>query len=126
MVSFEILDHEAATVLRITGAVQSGENEALVAKLAELARTGPRRLVIDAGRVDYVNSRAVGDLTSFYNEMRKAGGEMALAGLQPRVEKILRAVGLAGLVPVFPSSEEAELLWARQRRRPRRSGEGKQ
>jgi len=111
MITFETEVRGEVTVARVGGSVQSTDNALFAGRLTELRKAGPGRVIIDAAELKYINSRAVGDLMLFYQALRAADGELALASLQPMVEKVIRAIGLAELVGVYPDVAEAGRAW---------------
>ena len=108
MPDFTTETRDDITILKVVGSIRTGENSAFSEELERLADAGCFKLVIDAAELDYVNSQAIGDLIAFYQKVLGQGGDVALAGLQPVVLKVMRAVGLEGIMGVFDTVEEAE------------------
>ena len=54
---------------------------------------GARKLVIDLGKVDYLDSAAIGCLMDIYRQATAAGATVKLAGVQKRVETMLSLTG---------------------------------
>jgi anti-sigma B factor antagonist len=107
MLQLETVSRGDLTVVRAAGSVKSGDNADFAAALAEAGRAGPRRVLLDLGGLDYVNSQAMADLINLHERLKARGGALALAGLRPMVEKVIRAVGLIALVEVHDSAERA-------------------
>ncbi len=102
----------AHAVVHLVGQVQSEENEAFAAGLAGLLGLSARRLILDCSDLDYLNSRGLGDLLSFYQELKARGGELAVAGARPAVLKVMGVVGLDRFLGAYPSVEAVEQAWA--------------
>ena len=75
------LDHHAAADLRqkIDAAVLSCR---------------PRRLSIDLARLSFMDSSGIGLIMGRYRLMGSIGGEVRLAGVSPRMERMIRLAGL--------------------------------
>ena len=54
---------------------------------------GARKVVIDLGNVEYLDSAAIGCLMDIYRQSTAAGGTVKLAGVQKRVETMLTLTG---------------------------------
>jgi anti-anti-sigma factor len=100
------------TVLSVSGSLQSSDNPVFAEKLRQLQNACGGRVILDAAGLEYINSQAIADLMVFYQKVSEKGGQLALAGLQPIVDKVVRAVGLSELVTIFPSLSEAESVWS--------------
>ena len=75
------LDHRAADALR-------GELDGLI------ENTGARRLVLDLSGLEFMDSSGVGLIIGRYKRMKRRGGSVAVAGVGPRIDKVLRVSGL--------------------------------
>jgi len=94
-------------VLAPHGSVHAGDDEEFAEALAALRRERRFLLVIDAREMEYVNSRAIGQLVAFSRDARLAGGKLVMVNVPQSLAKILKAVGLLSLVPTFSSVDEA-------------------
>ena len=54
---------------------------------------GARKVVIDLGKVEYLDSAAIGCLMDIYRQSTAAGATVKLAGVQKRVETMLTLTG---------------------------------
>jgi len=99
--------HGGVDVLTLRGSIHAEDNAAFARVLSRLRREGRSRLVIDAHGLEYMNSRAIGQLVEFSREARLEGGRVVLVRPGPTVAKILHAVGLASLIPSYETTEEA-------------------
>ena len=54
---------------------------------------GARKIVIDLGKVEYLDSAAIGCLMDIYRQAKAAGAIVKLAGVQKRVETMLTLTG---------------------------------
>ena len=54
---------------------------------------GARKVVIDLGNVEYLDSAAIGCLMDIYRQSTAAGATVKLAGVQKRVETMLTLTG---------------------------------
>ena len=79
------LDHRAADALR-------GELDGLI------ENTGARRLVLDLSGLEFMDSSGVGLSIGRYKRMKRRGGSVAVAGVGPRIDKVLRVSGLYQIV----------------------------
>ena len=68
---------------------------------------GARKVVIDLGKVDYLDSAAIGCLMDLYRQASAAGGALKLAGVQKRVETMLTMTGAQNFIEVHPDEPSA-------------------
>jgi anti-sigma B factor antagonist len=85
----------------------------LTAKNGATFQTAIRReepaetLILDLSDVPYVDSEGLGLLVAAYVSRQKAGRQMILTGINPRVQKLLEITRISGLFLVFSSPGEA-------------------
>lgn len=108
MAGFSIETRGPLAVLRLNGGIRSDENAAFADALRSLLAAGRPLAIVDASGADYLNSRALGDLVVFCQEVRNRGGEAALAGLCPLVLRTVRCAGLEVLVDIHADVAGAE------------------
>lgn len=72
----------------------------------ELAK-GSRKIVIDLGKVEYLDSAAIGCLMDLYRQATAAGATLKLAGVQRRVETMLTLTGANQFMEIHPDAATA-------------------
>jgi anti-anti-sigma factor len=68
---------------------------------------GCRKLVLDLGRVDFVDSAGVGMLLVCSSAMEQAGGYMVIAGACGQVKRVFEIVHLERTVRMYPDLSSA-------------------
>ena len=76
--------------------------------LSILAKSIPKRLILNLSQVPYMDSSAIAVLVEALQKLRRTGGRVMLVGLQPRVKGLLE---IARLDTIFVlAADEAEAL----------------
>ena len=95
-------------VIAISGRLAlGGETEKLDAAVTKLLGLEQKKVVLDISHLDYVDSSGVGMLVSCLTKMKKAGGEMKVAGANPRIRRIFSMTGVESLMPLFDTVDAA-------------------
>lgn len=106
---FNVTDRYHAAVIEIQGKfLGSLHGEDFRDILDDLKANNRTRVVVDLSQTAFMDSSAIGALISGLTTMRRAGGDMRLAGMDKRVKNVFLMTRLLG--PVFedyPSVEEA-------------------
>ncbi len=98
---------EAATVIACKGRIVFGEETATLSKtVRELLPDSPR-IVLHLGEVKNIDSGGLGALVGLTLSARRAGGDVKLCQVSPRVSHLLEITRLRGVLEVFPTPEEA-------------------
>ena len=89
-------------VVTIAGRLSVGaETERLDAAVKGLLQQDQKRFVLDITTLDYVDSSGLGMLVSCLTNVKKAGGELKLAGANPRIRRIFAMTGVDTMMPMF-------------------------
>jgi anti-anti-sigma factor len=89
-------------VVTISGRLaMGGEPERLDAAIKSLLQKDQKKFVLDLTALDYVDSSGLGMLVSCLTNVRKAGGELSLAGANPRIKRILAMTRVDTMMPMF-------------------------
>jgi anti-sigma B factor antagonist len=95
-------------VVRLSGDVDVESSPALAQTLMTvLADLGAQTLVLDLTEVEFVDSSGLGALVGAHQRASLQGSTLILAGLHPRVAKVLRITKLNKVFSVADSVEEA-------------------
>lgn len=94
-------------VLVLRGSIHAEDDRRFSREFGLLRHEGRYRVVIDARELEYLNSRAVGDLVKFFMEASNQGGRVVMVRPSGAAKKILKAVGLSSLIASFDTVEEA-------------------
>lgn len=84
------------------------ETDALRDLLKSLPKEGITKVIIDLGKVPYLNSTALGVLISAHATFTKANGKIVLANLTKSIENIFVITKLTLVFDIYSSVEEAE------------------
>jgi len=96
-----------ALVVCVSGEIDLSNSPKLRgALLALVARHSPRRLVLNLGRVPYMDSSAVAVLVEMLRKVPK-GGRVALTDLQPRVKGLLEIARLDSIFLIAGTEQDA-------------------
>jgi anti-sigma B factor antagonist len=95
------------TVLEVAGEVDVYTGTTLRDRISGLLDSGARDLIVDLGRVDFIDSTGLGVLVGALNRARELGGSLQLVCAQERVLKLLRITGLDQVFTVQPSVAQA-------------------
>ena len=100
-------DGEVA-VLSLSGNLMGrSENHEIRERLQGLKSKGISRLVVDLGKVTHINSSCLGSLVGGVMTMRGIGGDVKLANLSDRAERIIEIVQLGRVVDIFDTVDQA-------------------
>lgn len=110
----KLADGEVA-VIEPKGELTGGEEtDELRSEVEKLAGSGNKKLVIDLGRVTYLNSTAIGTLIWAHTHYAKNGGEVKLANLHKGIENIFVITKLTLVFDVQDSQLEAVARFAKK------------
>ena len=96
-------------MLRLEGRFATGQDSLyLHTKAEELKDSGCVKILVDFGRVDYVDSTGIGFLIGIYTSVKKSPlGQFALANANRRVREVLELTRLAQVIQIYPNEAAA-------------------
>lgn len=97
------------TIVDVAGKITLGEgSSALRDKVRELSASGSKKMLINLGDVNYIDSSGIGELVSAFTTVTNSGGALKLLNLTKRVQDLLQITKLYTVFEVF--DEEAAAL----------------
>lgn len=98
---------EHVCVVHVAGEVDVYTSPALKSALADAMGDGCKVVIVDLGKVPFIDSSGLGVLVGALRRVREAGGEMRLVSDQEMVGKILRITGLDRVFTLYRTLDEA-------------------
>lgn len=106
--SFNVSEKYNCVVIEFKGNVMGGPDAvSLNEKLHESIDEGKTNVVIDLGKVKFMNSSGLGMLIGALTTMRKAGGNLVIANATDKIESLLIVTKLITVFKHFKSLDEA-------------------
>ena len=84
-----------------------GETERLDSAIKSLLRQDQKNFIRDITTLDFADSSGIGMLVSCLTNVKKAGGELKLAGANPRIRRIFAMTGVDTIMPMFDTLADA-------------------
>jgi anti-sigma B factor antagonist len=75
--------------------------------IGELIRSGTRRVIIDLTNVPMMNSSGLGMLVGASTSLRSAGGSIAVAGANEKIQGLFKMTRLDSVLANYPTRDEA-------------------
>jgi anti-sigma B factor antagonist len=99
-----VSDH---AVLEIGGEIDVYTAPRLRERLIEMVGAGERQVVVDLGRVEFLDSTGLGVLVGAHRRLRASSGSLTLVCPHERLLKIFRITGLDSVFEIHESVESA-------------------
>ena len=101
-------EEDGISILQLKGRLTFGPEDILLdEEIRDTLASRRVRVVIDLANVDKIDSAGLGTLLYARGELRRAGGGLALANLQPAQMKVLLVAKLETVFDVFDSQLDA-------------------
>ena len=96
-------------IVDFSGKITLGEGSATLRQtVRELVGAGQRKILLNLGDVDYIDSSGIGELVGAYTTVRGASGELKLMQLTKRVKDLIQITRLFTVFDV--QSDEAAAI----------------
>ena len=101
-------------VVSLSGKLMGGpETAEFHDHIKSLIADGMRKVVVDLGKVKWLNSSGLGALMGAYTSLKNAGGDLKLAQVTERVQSILMITKLITIFNTYESVERAVASFGR-------------
>jgi len=95
-------------ILELSGKIMGGPDASLLNdKLHELVEAGKIKVVVDLGKVNWMNSSGLGILIGAMTTIKNNNGELKLANVTERIKSLFIITKLITVFESFESVEEA-------------------
>lgn len=96
------------TVVTVSGRLVLGrDEERLETVVGELLEQERKKFVFDISALDYADSSGIGTLVACLTHIKKAGGDLRMAGANARMLRLFRMTGVESLMSLYPSVSAA-------------------
>src|ERR687894_2418041 len=102
-----VRENQGVTVVMVSGEMDAGNSTQLREELDHLLAEGSRKLVIDLGKVGFMNSSGLATLVRYYKLARSNCGDISLAALQPKVRQAFQLSRLDRVFDLQPDVTRA-------------------
>jgi anti-sigma B factor antagonist len=93
-----------ASLVTLTGRLTLGRDvERLETTVNELLQQGHKKFIFDVTALDYADSAGIGTVVACLTNIKKAEGELRMAGANARVSRLLQMTGVDRLLSMYPS-----------------------
>ncbi|ADU65345.1 STAS domain-containing protein [Desulfurispirillum indicum] len=105
---FTVEEQDGIIVVCVEGERLDAHNSVeLKEYLQKLQEKGPQRVVVDLGRVQFMDSSGIGALVAGFKGLRAAGGDLRLCCIASPVEAIFQLTRLYRVFPIYGGRREA-------------------
>lgn len=95
-------------VVSISGRLVLGKDEEQLENVtADFIKQGQMRFVFDISALDYADSSGIGTLVSCLTKIKKAGGDLRMAGANTRMTRLFQMTGVQSLIGMYPTVDAA-------------------
>lgn len=99
---------DAVTVLDVSGKITLGEgSSALRDALHAAVAAGNKKILLNLGEVNYIDSSGIGELVAGFTSVSNAGGQLKLLNLTKRVQDLLQITKLYTVFDVHDDEAHA-------------------
>jgi anti-sigma B factor antagonist len=97
-----------ATIVDISGRITLGEGNVMLRDIVQaLVEEGKTKILLNLGGVDHVDSAGIGELVRSHTAVRRAGGQLKLSNLSPKVQDMLKMTSLNAVFDIHPDEASA-------------------
>ena len=97
-----------ATVVDLSGRITLGEGSAMLREMIrDLLNKGQKRIILNLGDVNYIDSSGIGELVSGFTTVKGRGGEVKLLHLTKKVHDLLQITKLYTVFDVHSDEDTA-------------------
>ena len=110
MAELNIKERQAGdiTILDMDGKVTIGEGSvALRTAIRRLLEENKKKILLNLGKVGYIDSSGIGELVSSYTAINKEGGQLKLLNLTTKLKDLLGITKLLTVFDVYESEADA-------------------
>jgi anti-sigma B factor antagonist len=110
MAELNISERQAGdvSILDMAGKITIGEGSvALRTAIRRLLEEGKKKILLNLGKVNYIDSSGIGELVSSYTAIGKDSGQLKLLNLTQKLQDLLTITKLLTVFDVYDSEEEA-------------------
>ena len=95
-------------IVDFSGKITLGEGSATLRNMVrELISSGHRKILLNLGDVDYIDSSGIGEMVSGFTTVANQGGQLKLLNLTKRVKDLLQITKLYIVFEVFDDEAAA-------------------
>lgn len=95
-------------VVAVSGRLVLGkEVERLENTVRELLDKSQKKFVFDLSALDYADSSGIGTFVACLTSIRKSGGDLRVAAVNPRIQRLFQLTGVDHLMTCYPTVAEA-------------------
>jgi anti-sigma B factor antagonist len=99
---------DRAMVLQLSGDIMGGKDyDTFTNEIKKLVDEGHVDIVLDLGKVRYINSTGLGILVSGLTSLKKNMGQMKICNLSNRIDRLFSVTSLTTVFPTFEKLEDA-------------------
>jgi len=102
---------ENATILTITGRIDTATAPALEQAINREIENGHRSLLLNFSQVTYISSGGLRVLLATAKKLRNTGDRYALCCLAAEVQKVLKLAGFTTIFSIYSTEAEALAAW---------------
>ena len=109
-----ISEEKDITLLELEGRIDSFSIDELNSGFNKVMKTGKKNILLIMKDLEYINSKGLGVLISFFKWVKKVGGLVKIAEVPLNIMQVLNLLGLDGLALIYDSSSDAKESFRRQ------------
>jgi anti-sigma B factor antagonist len=95
-------------ILDVSGKITLGEGTMAVRNtVRDILKTGSKKIVLNLGDVNYVDSSGIGELVSTYTTVTNQGGKLKLLNLHKKIHELLQITKLLTVFQVYDDEKAA-------------------
>jgi len=95
-------------ILDISGKITLGEGTMAVRNtVRELLKNGGKKIILNLGDVNYIDSSGIGELVSSFTTVTNGGGQLKLLNLTKKIQELLAITKLLTVFQVFNDEKAA-------------------
>ena len=99
---------DGVTIVDLSGRITLGEGSVVLRDtVRDLLSKGQKKILLNLGDVNYIDSSGIGELVSGFTSVANQGGTLKLLGLTKRVKDLLQITKLYTVFEVFDDEAKA-------------------
>jgi anti-sigma B factor antagonist len=110
MVHIKRLQEEGADIIAIIGEIDASSSIELDLAIAKSVGEGFKKILVDCSALEYISSAGLGVFMSYIEELRDKNIQLVLFGMKERVLNTFSILGLADLLNIRDTKQEAKKL----------------